>query len=71
MCGAVQLLAGGSVKIDSAVALGPKADLGIHFQPNPLVVMHEYGIRSGVGTGPWSWAWLLLGRRGDSWPPVG
>ena len=54
MCGVVQLLVGGSVKNYSAVALGPKADLGIHFQLNPLVVMHEYGIRSGVGTGTWS-----------------
>jgi len=53
---AVQLLAGGSVKIDNAVTLGPKANLGIHFQSNQLVVVHEYGIRSGVGTGLWSWA---------------
>ena len=33
--------------------------------------MHGYGIRSGVGNGLWSWAWLLCGRRGDSWPSAG
>ena len=33
--------------------------------------MHGYGIRSGVGNGPWSWVWLLCGRRGDSWPSAG
>ena len=60
MCGAVQLLAGDLVKIDSAVASGPKTNLGVHFQPNPLVVMHEYDR-----------VWLFWGRRGNLWPPVG
>ena len=57
MCGAVQLLAGGLVEIDSAAALGPKAGSGIHFPPNPLVELMDMawglGLRliRGAGSG--------------------
>ena len=49
MCGAVQLLAGGSVEIDSAAALGPKAGSGIHFPPNQLVELTDMAYGLGLG----------------------
>ena len=48
MCEAVQLMAGGSVEIDSAAALGPKAGSGIHFPPNPLVELTDMACGLGL-----------------------
>ena len=55
-----RLLAAGSVKIDDIAALGPKADPGIHFPPNPLVGIETYGIREGVGISLKCWKWILV-----------
>ena len=61
--GAGRLLAAGSVEIDDIAALGPKADPGIHFPPNPLVGIETYGIREGVGINLKCWKWIL----GQEW----
>ena len=49
-CGAGQLLAAGSAETDrtAAAALGPKAGLGIHFPPNPLVELRLQAYGQGL-----------------------
>ena len=58
--GAGRSLAAGSVEIDNVAALGPKADPGIHFPPNPLVGIGTYGIREGGGISLKCWKWILV-----------
>ena len=57
--GAGRLLAAGSVEIDDIAALGPKADPGIHFPPNPLVGIAAIDVGAGVGLDWKSWDWIL------------
>ena len=68
--GAGRLLAAGSVEIDDIAALGPKADPGIHFPPNPLVRIAAIDVGAGVGLDSGSLEWILFGWRGDSWLPA-